>query len=832
MKLFLLTLSLVAAAAALATTSPYNWSSTPCTLLLPDTAHPPPGTLVVGVLHTLKSAANLEACIVMSVCQALSDASATQEFGSYNVSILLFDDLDLNSLGPAAAATFSRIPVVAVIGGDNSRVSISVLEGNTTHPGLSASGIPLISSQATSPALSDRAKYPRFLRVITSTALSSLAMVQMFSKYGITRIAGIGNNDSYGKGGLQKLVTYAAQAFVAYCASMTCLPLLEQARIMEMLQRPNAWILGNGLTSYPTLASIAVSAPMLAQVISNNTVIMGMSTAVDTNNVTDRFVAKMTAFMKTDELLSPFYTYFEYDAALALINAVKRMLAAGQDPHNRSLLYSTLVSLEYMGATGEITFDENGDRFATIAIFRYVSGNDDLASVGNWTIGSGIVIDPRHAPAQWRGSDVAAKVIPINKNAGIDKGKLLQEVSALRSLRHPNLLLFMCYARTADALIVVSEFMPRGSLLDVLSDRAIPMSTAIELSILNDVATGMAYLHSSSPQIIHRNLKSSNVLLSESMQAKVCDFGLTITAHTRVSEAARVLGSEQGSLLWSAPEVISHGAFSAKSDVYAYGIVLWEVVTREVPYKDMNPALVPACVVEKSCRPTVGPEFETVQPLRGLMEQCWAQLPDARPEFSGILAGLYKASEFLRETYLGACTEPHNLFVVTEWMEMGSLRQHLSRSSRQMDRQQGIAILASTCSALTGSASEQLGKNMDVKVSDFGMAAVKSASKISTLCGSVAWMAPEVLSTATYSEASDVYSFGIVMSEIMAGEIPFKGLNKVAVAREILQGKRPDIPKVRGAYSSHFVELMSQCWSQQPSHRPTFKTIGTALETM
>eukprot|EP00727_Mastigamoeba_balamuthi_P004718 m51a1_g14244 hypothetical protein (117) ;mRNA; f:244621-244971 len=107
--------------------SPYNWSYMPCTLLLHNATHPPPGTLVVGVLHTGKTAANLEARraarappspaipsytaryplpqIVMSVCLALTEASEARAFGSYNVSIVLFDDLGLN-VSPELTAQF------------------------------------------------------------------------------------------------------------------------------------------------------------------------------------------------------------------------------------------------------------------------------------------------------------------------------------------------------------------------------------------------------------------------------------------------------------------------------------------------------------------------------------------------------------------------------------------------------------------------------------------------------------------------------------------------------------------------------------------------------
>eukprot|EP00727_Mastigamoeba_balamuthi_P010555 m51a1_g6121 putative serine threonine kinase (1028) ;mRNA; f:149691-154461 len=1022
--------------------TPYNWSATPCKLLARNaTAHPPDGMLVVGILYSVQLPITLEARAlgtVMSVCMAITQAHEAHELGRYNVSVVLFDDQDLSS---------------------------------------------------TSPALSDKAKYPRFMRTCSSVALSSLAMVKMFSKYGITRVAGIGNNDSYAQGGLQKLAVYGAratppvhvgdlvyypvdtkhppsfygpylatfkdappEAIVLYCASMTCLPLLEQARVMGMLQKPYAWVMGDSITTFPTLSSIAKLYPLLAEAIANDTIVMGVSTAVERNNVTDKYTTDMLEYLKEVELQNPFWGMLEYDAGLAWVHAAKKIIAAGQDPYNRSLFYSTLISLEYQGATGAISFDENGDRFSTNAIFRWVAGNEHLATIGNWTVGGGLVIDPVYAPwAQWRGTDVAAKVVPIRENEVIDEEKLLQEVTIMR-----------------EALTIVTEFMPRGSLLDVL-----------------DVAAGMAYLHGSSPPVIHCDLKSSNILvrcpspidrLSASMQAKVCDFGLTVIAHKHGSAATQRDDTVLGSLLWSAPETISSGVFTTKSDVYAFSIVLWETVTRELPYRDTNPVLVGVNVAERNSRPEVGRQFESVQPLRELMERCWDASPDARPEtqyiqqstelwewdaqlmkealyqhndamraalrhhkgyevmtqgdafmiafpatadalrfcvdaqlslaklrwnpsllefpackcvmsgdvvqFRGLrvrmgihygqleasrthtdqnatsftsammeqccstqgsiidyfgpcvhkamrvassakggqlvlssaaaqfvqkehdalaelgklnligsvqlqgiaqpedlfeftIAGLERhvwrsqavaVKKFFRQKvdtvtmaeiehqikeisqirhpnivlFLGACVEPHNMFVVTEWMDMGSLQQ-LIASSHQLEKQQGIAILASTCSALMflhqsrilhrdlKSSNILLGKNMEVKVSDFGMAAVKMVNKTSTLSGSIAWVAPEVLGSATYSEASDVYSFGIIMNEILTCEIPFKNLNKIAVVREVLQGQRPGFPKQLGSYSTNYVDLMCSCWNHIPNGRPSFKAISEKL---
>eukprot|EP00727_Mastigamoeba_balamuthi_P002712 m51a1_g12438 putative pas domain-containing protein tyrosine kinase (500) ;mRNA; f:836029-838601 len=464
----------------------------------------------------------------MAVCMALMSASATGDFGANKVSILLFNDYSLT---------------------------------------------------ATSPLLSDKKRYPYYLRVSSSDALT------LFSKYGIKRIAGIGNNDSYGQGGLGKLVTYAARATppievvatVFYSPtisapsdlnSSTCLPVLEVARTMRILEKPRAWLMGNGIITYSTRDKIAGDFPELAKVITNNTLILGFTNAITSSSVREQFDADYAKYLGTSQAKS-MYTYFEYDATLALIYAMKQMIATGQDPHNRSLLYSTLVSLDYEGTTGKISFDESGDRFATINIYSWVPGSDNL-----------------------------------------------QEVTIMKSIRHPNLLLFMCYAKSDTGLTIISEFMPNGSLYDLLSDKTIPLAMATKLTILSDIASGMAYLHGGNPPIIHCDLKSSNVLHG--------------SATTHDDDYAL------GSILWSAPEIITNGAFSTKSDVYAFGVIIWETVTRDLPYEDMNPVLVASHVVD-NMRPKVGPEFESVQPLRKMMEQCWHQDPASRPDFACLL---------------------------------------------------------------------------------------------------------------------------------------------------------------------------------------------------
>eukprot|EP00727_Mastigamoeba_balamuthi_P004761 m51a1_g14283 hypothetical protein (155) ;mRNA; r:382536-387262 len=114
-------------------------------------------------------------------------------------------------------------------------------------------------------------------------------------------------------------------------------------------------------------------------------------------SVFGRFESRFFNYLGVN-MVKTVYVYFEYDAAQTWINGVKKMIAAGQDPRNQSLLYSTLISLDFEGATGEVTFDENGDRFAPINIYRWSQGKSNIEVIGNWSIGDGVAIDPQYAP--------------------------------------------------------------------------------------------------------------------------------------------------------------------------------------------------------------------------------------------------------------------------------------------------------------------------------------------------------------------------------------------------------------------------------------------------
>ena len=223
---------------------------------------------------------------------------------------------------------------------------------------------------------------------------------------------------------------------------------------------------------------------------------------------------------------------------------------------------------------------------------------------------------------RWRGSEVAVKLIHTE-----DESDFRSEAALLQSLRHPNVVLAMGVCLSPAALVL--EFVPQGSLYNLLHRSQIELTPGAVKSIALDIAKAMNYLHCCTPPVLHRDLNPSNCLVTSDFHVKVCDFGL---ARVKCAEGTKSLGTVQ----YSAPEFISAQQFTPKSDVYSFGVLLWELVTRQVPYEGMKPVQVLYSVVHSGRRPPV--KQETL--LKDLIESCWSANPEERPDFEAVIAYL------------------------------------------------------------------------------------------------------------------------------------------------------------------------------------------------
>jgi len=239
--------------------------------------------------------------------------------------------------------------------------------------------------------------------------------------------------------------------------------------------------------------------------------------------------------------------------------------------------------------------------------------------------------------AQWCGITVAVKRLPFSPPLSQNRlADLRREGELMRKLRHPNVLLYLgtCFPTPFDDLWLVMEFLSRGSLYTFIHSGK-PIGLSLRKSICEDTAKGMLYLHKK--DVIHRDLKSHNLLLDENWKVKVSDFGLSCTLRPSAPNSPAC-----GTPSWSAPEVLRGGSCSSKADVFSFGIVLWELLTRKVPYEGMSCGEVIYGVSSQHMRPNFDPAHypDISVGWWHLMQECWDEDPQARPPFEMILLRL------------------------------------------------------------------------------------------------------------------------------------------------------------------------------------------------
>eukprot|EP00698_Gefionella_okellyi_P023434 TRINITY_DN8010_c0_g1_i1.p1 TRINITY_DN8010_c0_g1~~TRINITY_DN8010_c0_g1_i1.p1 ORF type:complete len:1195 (-),score=251.45 TRINITY_DN8010_c0_g1_i1:279-3863(-) len=156
-----------------------------------------------------------------------------------------------------------------------------------------------------------------------------------------------------------------------------------------------------------------------------------------------------------------------------------------------------------------------------------------------------------------------------------------QEVQTLRGLRHPHIVLFL--AASDKHMAIVTEYVEAGSLYNLIRTQPQVLTVERAMAIAVDVASAMRYLHGRSVPVLHRDLKSANVLLTRKLRAKIADFGFARLRNTDTSIRGAV-----GTAAWMAPELTRNEPFTERSDVYSFGVVLWELFMLREPFEGID----------------------------------------------------------------------------------------------------------------------------------------------------------------------------------------------------------------------------------------------------
>ncbi|KAL5747219.1 hypothetical protein ACOSP7_024219 [Xanthoceras sorbifolium] len=215
------------------------------------------------------------------------------------------------------------------------------------------------------------------------------------------------------------------------------------------------------------------------------------------------------------------------------------------------------------------------------------------------------------------------------------------EVALLFRLTHPNIITFVGACKKPPVFCIITEYLAGGSLRKYLHQQephSVPLNLVLKLAI--HIARGMQYLHSQG--ILHRDLKSENLLLGEDMCVKVADFGISCLE----SQCGSAKGFT-GTYRWMAPEMIKEKHHTKKVDVYSFGIVLWELLTALTPFDNMTPEQAAFAVCQKNARPPLPPTCPMA--FNHLINRCWSSSPNKRPHFVEIVSILESYAESLEQ---------------------------------------------------------------------------------------------------------------------------------------------------------------------------------------
>ncbi|KAL0741213.1 hypothetical protein Bca4012_082726 [Brassica carinata] len=303
---------------------------------------------------------------------------------------------------------------------------------------------------------------------------------------------------------------------------------------------------------------------------------------------------------------------------------------------------------------GKVMHPLNNDAIAhALMDSRYPT--EGLANYEEWTINlRNLHMGPPFAQGAfgklykgtYNGVDVAIKILerPENslENAQFMEQQFQKEVTMLANLKHPNIVRFIGACRKPMVWCIVTEYAKGGSVRQFLTkrqNRAVPLKIAVKQAL--DVARGMAYIHARN--FIHRDLKSDNLLISADKSIKIADFGVA-----RIEVQTEGMTPETGTYRWMAPEMIQHRPYNQKVDVYSFGIVMWELITGQLPFKNMTAVQAAFSVVNRGIRPTVPNDCLPV--LSEIMTRCWDGNPEVRPSFVEVVSMLEAAETEIMTT--------------------------------------------------------------------------------------------------------------------------------------------------------------------------------------
>lgn len=304
--------------------------------------------------------------------------------------------------------------------------------------------------------------------------------------------------------------------------------------------------------------------------------------------------------------------------------------------------------------------------------------------------------------------DVVVAIKTLKAGAA-EKSRLefLTEASIMGQFDDPNVIYLEGVVTKTNPIMIVTEYMENGSLDTFLRNNDGKLATVQLLHMLRGIASGMRYL--SEMNYVHRDLAARNILVNVELVCKVADFGLSREIEYDTSEGAYTTRGGKIPVRWTAPEAIAYRKFTSASDVWSFGIVMWEVLSfGERPYWNWSNQEV-IKVVEQNYR--LPPPMDCPEAVHQLMLDCWQRERHHRPKFAAIVQTLDRlivtpellrkiakpvsAGSFAMDDVFDGCSDIVQFATVEQWLVAIKMERYLETflacGCKSMDR---VAMLS------------------------------------------------------------------------------------------------------------------------------------------
>ncbi|KAF8932443.1 kinase-like domain-containing protein [Dissophora ornata] len=237
---------------------------------------------------------------------------------------------------------------------------------------------------------------------------------------------------------------------------------------------------------------------------------------------------------------------------------------------------------------------------------------------------------------KYKGENVAIGQLRIQNFTELDINEMKHEINVLKQLRHENIVGFVGVCTNVQHLCIVTELCENGDLYDFMRRTRRPTFGRM-IMYMHDIALACSYLHTRRPSIIHRDMKSMNILISSDDRAKINDFGLA-----RIRPRANAsMHTQCGTPNWQAPEFWTpNPRYTEKVDVYACGLIFWEILSWAelgYPYHSLTDHQLYEAVRDREVRPPLDKLRKYPLSLLSLIQDMWKKDPKKRPAMSHVV---------------------------------------------------------------------------------------------------------------------------------------------------------------------------------------------------